>query len=101
MNLFRLLPFYELWRPPSLTVMIERELADAHRARLEAHSAQEYATAVVEYNNARIARLEVALRVAVSPDLFASVDNKGKHGSGLSYMPNQDRRSITGGVKGL
>ena len=41
---------------------ITRELAQAHLDRLEAEGAVEYATAVMEYNEKRIARLNERMK---------------------------------------
>ena len=42
----------------------QRELDQAHRSLLEAHSAREYAESMVTYHQARIERLSAALREA-------------------------------------
>lgn len=44
--------------------LMQRELDQAHRSLLEAHSAREYAESMVAYHQARIERLSVALREA-------------------------------------
>ena len=44
--------------------LMQRELDQAHRSLLEAHSAREYAESMVAYHQARIARLSAALREA-------------------------------------
>lgn len=46
-----------LFRQPSAPELIQRELAEARLAKLEAETAVDYATAIVEYNEARITRL--------------------------------------------
>ena len=45
------------YRQPTPLEMITRELALAHLAKLEAETAVDYAMSVVEYNEARIERL--------------------------------------------
>jgi len=47
----------ERMRQPTPLEMITKELASAHLAKLEAESAVDYAMSVVEYNEARIERL--------------------------------------------
>jgi len=47
----------KLWRQPSPAEMAAAELAEAELNRLRAHSAVEYATSVVAYEDARIKRL--------------------------------------------
>ena len=42
--------------------LMQRELDQAHRSLLEAHSAREYADAMCAYHQARIERLTGALR---------------------------------------
>jgi hypothetical protein len=49
--------FKDYWRDMTPREVITRELAQAHLDRLEAEGAVEYATAVMEYNEKRIARL--------------------------------------------
>jgi hypothetical protein len=44
--------------------LMQRELDQAHRSLLEAHSAREYAESMVTYHQARIERLSAALREA-------------------------------------
>jgi hypothetical protein len=44
--------------------LMQRELDQAHRSLLEAHSDREYAESMVAYHQARIARLSGALREA-------------------------------------
>lgn len=44
--------------------LMQRELDQAHRSLLEAHSAREYADAMRLYHQARIERLSAALREA-------------------------------------
>jgi uncharacterized protein YutE (UPF0331/DUF86 family) len=45
------------FRQPTRLEMVTKELAVAHIAKLEAETAVDYATSVVAYNDARIARL--------------------------------------------
>jgi hypothetical protein len=47
-----------LCRPPSPQAMALRELETARREKLDAESGVDYAKSVVDYNNARIERLE-------------------------------------------
>jgi hypothetical protein len=46
-----------VFRAPTAEVLAVQELADAKRSLLSALSAQEYASALVTYNTARVARL--------------------------------------------
>lgn len=46
-----------LFRQPTRWEVVTKELAEAHLAKLEAETAADYATSVVAYNDARIARL--------------------------------------------
>jgi hypothetical protein len=46
-----------LFRQPTAPELVLRELAEARLAKLEAQTAVDYATAIVAYNDARIARL--------------------------------------------
>lgn len=46
-----------LFRQPTASERVHRELAEARLAKLEAETAVDYATAIVEYNEARITRL--------------------------------------------
>lgn len=48
----------DIFKLPSPEVMMRRELIDAKRELLAAQTAREYASAMVEYNLQRIARLE-------------------------------------------
>ena len=48
----------ERYRQPTALEMITRELALAHLAKLEAETAVDYAKSIVDYNNARIKRLD-------------------------------------------
>jgi hypothetical protein len=50
------------FRKPSAEVIAQHELEDAHRDLLSAQAGKEYATAMVEYHQARIARLTDMLR---------------------------------------
>lgn len=47
----------ELTRAPEAEVLARRELEDAKRSLLEAHSAVEYAEALVGYHSRRVSRL--------------------------------------------
>lgn len=51
----------ERLRKPTPLEMVTQELAVAHLAKLEAETAVDYAKSVVDYNNARIKRLEAHL----------------------------------------
>lgn len=51
-----------LFRTPTALEIAARELAQAERALLEAETAREYATAMVEYNKERIYRLRRYLK---------------------------------------
>lgn len=53
-----------VFRTPTPLEMAAKELADAERALLEASTAREYATAMVDYNNERIYRLRKYLKEA-------------------------------------
>lgn len=53
-----------LFRTPTALEIAARELAQAERALLEAETAREYATAMVEYNQERIHRLRRYLKEA-------------------------------------
>ena len=50
-----------LFRSPSPEMLAARELDQARRSLLEAHSAAEYADSVIAYNQARIERLTAYL----------------------------------------
>ena len=54
--------FKDFWRDVTPREVISRELAQAHLDRLEAEGAVEYATAVLEYNEKRIARLNERMK---------------------------------------
>jgi hypothetical protein len=45
------------WRTPTPLEMVAKELSDAHLEKLQAETAVEYAQSVVNYNKARILRL--------------------------------------------
>ncbi len=47
----------KLFRQPTAPELVLRELSEARLAKLEAQTAVDYATAIVAYNDARIARL--------------------------------------------
>jgi FtsZ-binding cell division protein ZapB len=47
----------KLLQTPTLIELVVRELVEAHRSKLEAQSAQDYARSVVQYNIDRIERL--------------------------------------------
>jgi hypothetical protein len=47
----------KLLQTPTLIELVVKELVDAHRSKLEAQSAQDYARSVVQYNIDRIERL--------------------------------------------
>ena len=49
--------FKNYWRVPTPLEMIAAELAEAHREQLQAETAVEYAQSIVNYNKARILRL--------------------------------------------
>lgn len=51
----------KLLQTPSLIELVVKELAEAHRSKLEAESAQDYARSVVQYNIDRIERLTSTL----------------------------------------
>ena len=51
----------KMFRQPTPIEMALRELQEARLARLEAQSAVDFAKSVVDYNNARIIRLEAFL----------------------------------------
>jgi len=50
-----------LFQPPSAEVLAAQEYDHARRALLEAHSAREYAEAMVTYHQTRIERLKATL----------------------------------------
>jgi hypothetical protein len=50
--------FKSIYTTPSAIELIERELEDAILSKLIAETALDYAVSVVEYNTARIKRLE-------------------------------------------
>ena len=47
----------KLLQTPTLIELVVKELVEAHRSKLEAQSAQDYARSVVQYNIDRIERL--------------------------------------------
>lgn len=47
----------EIGKAPSADALAQKELEDAKRSLLEAHSAVEYATAMVDYHSKRVRRL--------------------------------------------
>lgn len=51
------------FRPLTLLELIARELDEAYRARLQAQTGVEYAHSLVEYNNAKIKRLEQLIAI--------------------------------------
>ncbi len=55
----------------SLLELASAELAEAERRKMEAHSAQEYATAIISYETARIKRLRAQIN-----DLSEQKDTK-------------------------
>jgi hypothetical protein len=54
--------FKDFWRDVTPREVITRELSQAHLDRLEAEGAVEYATAVLEYNEKRITRLNERMK---------------------------------------
>ena len=48
-------------RSKTIREIVAHELHDAHLRKLEAETAQEYARAAIQYNEARIARLQKRL----------------------------------------
>jgi hypothetical protein len=58
------------WRNPTPLEMISAELADAHLEQLQAETAVEYAQSIVNYNKARILRLNSRM------DSFKSEEKK-------------------------
>lgn len=48
---------FDIFRTPTPLELAAKELAEAERALLQAETAREYATAMVEYNDERIQRL--------------------------------------------
>jgi hypothetical protein len=52
----------EMFRAPSAEILATRELEQAQRSLLEAHTSQEYAKRMSEYHNDRIKRLTAYLR---------------------------------------
>lgn len=48
---------FEMFRKPSAAVLAQRELEEAQRELLAAHSAQEYARRMADYHSDRIKRL--------------------------------------------
>lgn len=55
---------FNIFRTPTALEIAARELAQAERALLEAETAREYATAMVDYNNERIHRLRRYIKEA-------------------------------------
>lgn len=51
----------ERFRQPTPLELVTKELALAHLAKLEGETAVDYAKSIVDYNNARIKRLEAHL----------------------------------------
>jgi FtsZ-binding cell division protein ZapB len=51
----------KLLQTPTLIELVVKELVEAHRSKLEAESAQDYARSVVQYNIDRIERLTITL----------------------------------------
>jgi hypothetical protein len=51
----------KLLQTPTLIELVVKELVEAHRSKLEAESAQDYARSVVQYNIDRIKRLTSTL----------------------------------------
>jgi len=62
--------FTNYWRTPTPLEMIAAELAEAHREQLQAETAVEYAQSIVNYNKARILRLNARM------DSFKSEEKK-------------------------
>lgn len=58
------------WKVPTPLEMIAAELAEAHLEQLQAETAVEYAQSIVNYNKARILRLNSRL------DEFKSTEGK-------------------------
>lgn len=52
----------ETFRPPSAQLIARRELEEAQRELLRAHSAKEYAESLVTYHQSRIARLTTTVK---------------------------------------
>ncbi len=52
------------FRTPSAEIIAQRELEQARRELLQAQAGQEYATAMVQYHQARIGRLQSMLQEA-------------------------------------
>jgi hypothetical protein len=50
-----------MFQPPSAEVLAAQEFDDARRSLLEAHTAREYADAMVTYHTKRIERLRATL----------------------------------------
>lgn len=58
-------PFFAIltiFRTPTAEQLAQRELEEARRQLLVAHSSQEYAQTIVEYHRKRVSRLETLLR---------------------------------------
>jgi hypothetical protein len=51
----------KLLQTPTIIELVVKELVEAHRSKLEAESAQDYAKSVVQYNIDRIERLTKTL----------------------------------------
>ena len=49
---------------PTPMELVAKELAAAYLAKLQGESGVDYATSIVNYNNARIARLEAYMKAA-------------------------------------
>lgn len=54
--------FFQLFKAPPAELLARRELDEAKRRLLEAQSAAEYATAMVQYQQQRIDRLTKVLQ---------------------------------------
>jgi hypothetical protein len=62
MNVFK--EFFQVFKKPTALQISAEELADAERSLLSAHSAVEYAQALVGYNQARVERLRKYVNVS-------------------------------------
>ena len=51
-----------VFHAPTPETMAVQELQDARRALLQAYSAQEYATALVQFNQDRVSRLSMTVK---------------------------------------
>jgi hypothetical protein len=64
---------FALFKPIDSATLAEMELAEARREKLRAESAVEFATAILEYNNKRVKRLEARVQAQRSKQTIRAV----------------------------